>query len=729
MNAAVRMSFFGAILGALLAPCSFAETEPQNDVREPIEQIVVAHKSERRLREIAANVTVLTRDEIRENLSTSLADTFRYAPGIDHEATGTRFGTEGINIRGIGGNRVALLIDGVPLGEQFAIGNFSNATRDFINSGLIQRVEILHGPASALYGSDAIGGVMAVTTPDPVDVSGPDRRGSNVLATWRDADDSLLGTAIAALGDASRGALAAVSLRNGSDVESAALPETLDRKDYRQRSALLKFAAADSRGCSWRGGILHQDSEAATDLRSMLGTGRFAATTALEGDDDNRLDMAHVEFGFGEPDGMIDAGYVRGWLASSSIDQRTLDVRGAAPRPVAIDRRFLFEQRAVGLEVNLQKELRGKAATHRLGAGLEFRTTRTEELRDGRETGVEDGISSDAILGEEFPLRDFPVTDTDKWGAWLEDTVIVGDLSFIAALRADRYQLSPRADRIFTDDNPVIQPVSLTESNLSPKLGIVWRLADSVDAYFQYAHGFRAPPFEDANIGLDIPLFNVRAIPNPDLRSEQSNGFDAGLRWTGEESQFHVGVFHTRYRDFIESRVALGADPDSGRLLFQSRNLSEARIEGIEGAWRTALPGVLQPFSVDGSFYLARGENHDNGRPLNSLGPAQAILGVAWQKADARRQLRLIGTFTERWSKRDETAGALFTPAGHAIYDFLVTQALGESATLRAGIMNLTDRTWWQWSGVRGLAPADPVLPSLAQPGRNLVVSIEWNWR
>ena len=96
---------------------------------------------------------------------------FRYVPGVDYEGAGTRFGTEGINIRGIGGNRVAILVDGVPLADQFDTGSFSNATRDFIDAGLIQNIEVLHGPASALYGSAAIGGVVAVRTPDPGDLA------------------------------------------------------------------------------------------------------------------------------------------------------------------------------------------------------------------------------------------------------------------------------------------------------------------------------------------------------------------------------------------------------------------------------------------------------------------------------------------------------------------------------------------------------------------------------
>ena len=147
--------------------------------------VVVANKSERSIRDIAANVTVVSREDISNSLATSVADVFRYSPGIDYEASGSRFGTEGINIRGIGGNRVAMLVDGVPLSDQFDSGSFSNATRDFVNAGLIQRVEVLHGPASALYGSAAIGGVVAVSTPDPADIAGRDALGGDVMATGR----------------------------------------------------------------------------------------------------------------------------------------------------------------------------------------------------------------------------------------------------------------------------------------------------------------------------------------------------------------------------------------------------------------------------------------------------------------------------------------------------------------------------------------------------------------
>lgn len=704
------------------APAPAADAPPLDEI------VVVAHKGERRLREVAANVTVLTREELARDVVLGLGESFRYTPGLDEERAGTRFGSEGISIRGIGGNRVALVVDGMHLGDQFDIGTFSNATRDFIDAGFIQRIEVLHGPASALYGSDAIGGVVAVRTVAPADLAGSRGRGGMLSTAWRGGDASRHGTALAAFGNDARGLLIGASLREGGSMDSAALANPVDSRDFLRRSALLRFTAEDSRAGGFNAGVLYQDSAVTSDLHSMLGTGRFASTTALTGDDESRLAVVHAELGVGDAVELVDEGVLRVYGGKSAVDQGTLDVRALAPRPVVIDRRFEYEQAFHGFEANLQRDLGAGAITHRLGAGVEYRRTRTEELRNGTETGIEDGVSQTTILGEAFPLRDFPVSDTDEWGVYLEDTITLRDIMLIAALRSDRYELSPREDEIYSADNPAAQPVALSESDLSPKLGLVWQPADVLDLYLQYAQGFRAPPFEDANIGLDIPLFNIRAIPNPDLHSERSYGWDAGLRVRGELGHLHLGVFHTRYRDFIESKARIGIDPGSGTLLFQSRNVNEARIEGVEGSFSFEPPDLPGPLGLDGSFYAARGENRDSGESLNSVGPAQAVLGINWRSPDGRRQVRLAATLTAAWTERDETGGALFQPAGSAVLDLLFSQAVGERAVLRAGMMNLTDRTWWQWSAVRGLSPDDPLLPTLAQPGRNLSVGLEWNW-
>ena len=187
-----------------------------------------------------------------------------------------------------------------------------------------------------------------------------------------------------------------------------------------------------------------------------------------------------------------------------------------------------------------------------------------------------------------------------------------------------------------------------------------------------------------------------------------------------------AALFRTDYDDFIETKVRLGVDPVSGRILFQSQNLNKATIEGVEAGW--SLDIVPDDISVDGAVYWARGENGESGEPLNSVGPAQAVIGVDWTPGNGDWHTRLRATFTEGWDDRDESGGELFRPPGYGIFDLFVMRALGDRARLRAGVTNLTDKTYWSWSDVRGLGPTDPVIPYLARPGRSYLVGVDMDW-
>lgn len=706
---------------------AIADADTDTEVRTIDQIVVVANRDERSIREIAANVTVLSRADMNNELATSLADVFRYIPGVDYEAAGTRFGTEGINIRGIGGNRVAMLVDGVPLPDQFDSGSFSNATRDFIDAGLVQNIEVLHGPASALYGSAAIGGVVAVRTPNPSDIVHEDSRGGDFLGTWRGADDSKHGQMMLAFGDKSLGVLAGYSWRNGEEIQSAAGPANVDTRNYDRQTALVKLVADDRRGRTWRASVIHQDSNTGSDLNSLLGAGRFRSTTALEGDDNSKVDVVNVAFEFGSPEGLIDTGIVRAFYEFANVNQRTLDERAAASTPVSINRNFLYDQEIRGLEFNAWKNFGGDYVSQRLGIGLECHDRTTEESRDGLSTDLNTGSQTNVLLGEVFPLRDFPISRTQELAVFVEDTVSVGDWTVIAAVRADRFDLSPQVDAMYLEDYPDYDPISLSESDLSPKLGIIYAVAANVDLYAQYSHGFRAPPYSDANISLEIPFFGYRAIPNPDLKSESSNGFDIGIRWQGLQSSARLSAFRTNYTDFIESKVNVGVDPQTGLTMFQSRNIDRTEIEGFEAGWTTRF-GAGENYEFDGSAYYARGDNKDTGEPLNSVGPAQGVLGFSWFSPDESRQLRLQGTFTDAYDRRDESAGQTFKPAGHAIFDLFLTQRIGNHAIVRAGLHNVTDQSYWNWSDVRGFAPGDPLLPYLAQAGRSASLSLNVVW-
>ena len=716
------MRLFFAIAMLLAAPTIVAG--------EPLlafdEVVVTATKRATSIRDVAADVTLLRGTDLRATMATSLEDTFRFVPGVTHESSGSRFGTEGITIRGIGGNRIALELDGVPLSDQFDIGNFSNATRDFADAGLIEQVEILRGPASALYGSSAVGGVVALSTLDPRSLTAGGTSGGSASAFYRGRDDSSnLRASLALQGDAAS-LLLSGSYRDGAERQSAALDSAADTQSYHREAALIKLVGANRFGHDWQLSAIRQTHDVQTRVTSVLGAGRFSSTTQLEGDDNNRMDILSAEYRFAM--GWVSDGLLRVYSAKADIRQNTLDERAAARSPALITRDFYYTQRMRGAEMNLWRDVELAGWSHRVGVGLEFSETETTELRDGLSTSLIDGSTTNEILGETFPLRDFPITVTQATGAYLSDQLTRGPLSLIVALRFDDNRLRPKADAIYTADNPETPLAALSNSDISPKLGAIYHLGDDLDFYVQYARGFRAPPFEDANIGLDIPLFNIRAIPNPDLRSETSDGWELGMRWQGDRTRLQLGAFHTRYKDFIETKVRVGMDPVSGRLLFQSINIGDATIRGVEARWAHELGGALQGLTLSASAYWAEGDNRDNEQPLNSVGPAEAVIGTTWRSADEQTEIRALLTATTGWSRRDTTAGDLFEPAGHAVLDVFLVHAISERLTFRAGVGNATDRVYWQWSEVRGLAPDDVLLPTLADAGRNYSIGLQWGW-
>lgn len=160
----------------LLASPAFSPAVAQQDQSEALDTItVIATRTERSLEELASTVSVKTANDLERELAQDIADLVRFEPGVTVAGTGSRFGLTGFNIRGIGGNRVLTMIDGVRVPEEFSFGPFLSARRDYVDIDSLSRAEIARGPISSLYGSDALGGVVALTTRHPRDYLGADR--------------------------------------------------------------------------------------------------------------------------------------------------------------------------------------------------------------------------------------------------------------------------------------------------------------------------------------------------------------------------------------------------------------------------------------------------------------------------------------------------------------------------------------------------------------------------
>jgi vitamin B12 transporter len=145
-------------LAASLAVLFSANTQAADSSGDPI--VVTATRQEARSNELLSDVTVITREQIEEAGQTTIEELLAQQPGVEFYANGGPGTSSSIFIRGANGNHTLLLIDGQRIGSAtLGSPNFSR-----LPLAQIERIEILRGPASALYGADAIGGVIQVIT-------------------------------------------------------------------------------------------------------------------------------------------------------------------------------------------------------------------------------------------------------------------------------------------------------------------------------------------------------------------------------------------------------------------------------------------------------------------------------------------------------------------------------------------------------------------------------------
>lgn len=701
-----------------------------------LEEVVVVAKRHTPLKSAPATVSVIDQAAIARTLSHDIRELVRYEPGISVRNDPVRFGIDSFAIRGIGGDRVVAEVDGVGVAESFAVGALADSGRIFTDLDFIQRVEILRGPASALYGSDAIGGVVRFQTADPRDILNSRRSfTSHARAGYRGDTD---GWSASTLNAWSAGRAEMLLGYVHRDDKEADIAGALDANPRHSRSdqALAKWVlprlAAGPLEIAIEAGRMRDD----TVVNALLGMPpRFTNTIGMSGHDAAEHVRFSLEQALSSGNAWSDDAVWRLYAQRTRTEQSTAEDRRAAPPrnvPTHLQRTFSLEHELVGAELTFAKRIESGSLRHQLVYGFELDLGSVTEQRDGYERNLDSGLVSPSILGEVFPVRDFPITDRTEIGIYVQDE-LHGEHSrwrFTPGVRFDLYRLRPREDRIYREDNPSARPVGLDDHAIAPKLALSYELSGNTTVFGQYARGFRSPPFEDVNIGLEIPLFNYRALPNPDLQPETSDGFEIGLRTQGPAWRTTLSAYYTRFQDFIESRVNVGTDPLSGATLFQSRNIERARMYGIELASRLDVGAVIPSLpgcSVALSAAWARGDDTVVDQPLNSIEPLQASLLLEYA-APSRWGARLVASAAAAKDRVAANVVPLYRTDSHLVLDAFAYLALGERGQLDVGVTNVTDERYIDWVDVRGRLANDPLVPYATHPGRNASVSLSWQF-
>ena len=241
-------------LSALVSACALAYpfVPAQADDAQLNHVVVTATRQPITADEALASVDVIDRDEIARAGNASLVQLLAGRPGVQVSSSGGPGANSSVYIRGANSGHTLLLIDGVRVGSATS----GSPTLENIPLELIERIEILRGPASALYGSDAIGGVIQVFTRkgregfQPSVRAGVGTDGAGTLGVTLAGGAERLRYSVSAGHDRSDGIDAKPASRRGSDADDDGF-----RSDQFSASVSLGFREDDEVGLT----VLHSD--------------------------------------------------------------------------------------------------------------------------------------------------------------------------------------------------------------------------------------------------------------------------------------------------------------------------------------------------------------------------------------------------------------------------------------------------------------------------------------
>ena len=725
---------------------------------------ISATRQEQAVDSVPSTVTVHEREELdRQNVNT-IRELVRYEPGVSVGGAGTRSGNSGYNIRGIDGDRILTQVDGVEVPDNFFNGPYAKTRRNYVDPEIVKRVEIIRGPASALYGSSAIGGAVSYFTLDPDDIIKPGQDvGARLKTGYSSADESWLTSGTVAGRVQDFDGLLHLSQRNGHEMEShngnnaTGLARTgANPEDVRTTNVLAKLGW--NYGEDNRLGLTYEKYKDDRDINQKSAVGGIF----LEGQGTNMYrdrrgndTITRERFGL-ENKFSLDspiADHIKTSLnyQIAKTDQATSEIYQAGRR-VLRTRDTLYEEKQWVFDAQLDKAFVIGDTDHLLTYGTTIKQQKVTGSREGAATCLAVGAGCTAI-GAPSPTpadsvkkaSDFPDPTINSYALFAQDQISWNDWTFLPSLRYDYIQLKPKLTEAFLNTTDPDRKYPHDDSNktwhrFSPKLGVTYALTEQYTWFGQYAEGFRTPSAKALYGRFENLEENYVVEPNSNLKPETSKSYETGIRGNFDSGNFDVAVFYNKYRDFIDEDNAALSPTGT---IFQPGNIKRATIKGMEIKGRLNLDafGAPQGLYSKGAIAYAHGRNDETGQPLNSVNPLKGVFGlgydqdtygalVSWTLVKKQNRVDSATFFTPTGIK----ANGPFKTPGFGIVDLTGFYKVTDELTVNGGLYNLTDKKYWNWDDVRsydGVGEAGVTSPAsldrLTQPGRNFAINLIWD--
>ncbi|MDD1019055.1 TonB-dependent receptor [Pseudomonas sp. TNT2022 ID1048] len=642
----------------LLAPLAQAGEASEEVKPAPLEldtAFVTATGGATDLKDAPASVSVITREEIERQPVYDLNTLLRRVPGV----TGG-FGPVGeqskIKLRGLDDKYTLILVDGKRVGSSADLSYRRDLARqdlNWISPNMIERIEIVRGPMSSLYGSDAMGGVINIIT-------------RKVSRTWTGSasthitvpKDSDRGQTTQYSANASGPLTESLGLRLGANVTRRAADEVEARRDA-QGDFMYDDGAGGSKNQSVNALLDWQiNEEQSLSFEAVHGVERSWASKKTFGDWGDTVGGA-----FG-PSRLTRDSYILSHTGDWSFGTTKLDAYLNKYRNDLDMGKANSEEKIVEGSLNLPFEL---LVDQRLTLGGQWKR---EELTNTNTLGT------------------VPV---DYQGTPVSGSTLKGD-----------YSAAFIEDELFLLDN-----LSLTLGNRfdhsdkygnhnSPRAYVVYHPHPDWTVRGGVSKGFRAPSLKEGSAGAATesggrgcgslrPLGYVTGscwmAGNPNLMPETSTNKEIGLSFDHDGWEAGLTYFHTDFTDKIEYGP-LGQY--QGRWWTMLENVDKARTRGWEGTARVPL-GDSVTWRTNAT-YMLESRNLSTGEDLISSPKLSAFSALDWQVNE-----RLSTELSAQHVGKQRGLGNDFVQS-YTTYDLTANLALTKWLTLNGGVQNLMDK-------------------------------------
>lgn len=559
---------------------------------------VTAQRSDEQAFDVPQAVTIVGDEVLLDSVVRTTPEALTNQPGIWVQKT-THGGGSPI-IRGLVGNQVLLMVDGIRLNNAtYRYG--PNQYLSGVDPGLIERIEAVRGSGSVLYGSDALGGVVQVLSKTPGFSLDGVRVQGLVSGQWMSGGMERSARADLELGGERVAFLAGFSERRYGDVIAGGDLGTLSPTGYDARTA---------------------------DAKLLLRTGSTGLLTAAfqlsTQDEVPRYDqLALGAYLTNEYDPQTrQLTYLKWESFSTSRWTRSLRVTGSFDRSVE----GLLLQQAGSPKVRSQRD---EVDTFGLVAEVASDPSPAWQAQSGVEyySGRVGSTASetDPASGGTRNLRGSYAdgSTSSSLAAFTNHQVQWKGFRFSGGLRFNAVTVSVE-DALFGSQD--VRP-----SAWVGQLGVMYDLAPWLRAVASTNSGFRAPNVDDLS-KFGAVESTVFEIPSSALAPERSWTVEAGLKFSGKGASGAVTAYQTRLSDLIDRVPATydGSGFVDGRRVYQKQNVGDALLRGLEAEADVSLSPALRAF---GNLTWTWGENRTTGAPMRRIPPLYATVGLHYRHA------------------------------------------------------------------------------------------------